>query len=219
MPLPKPDKELVRKILRERKASAWPDDIFTPIQDAALAAIGDGAITPERANSLAGVLEKNPHLASVFPNNVLLGALLTALEPGSWTDASEHDLLVFIFAFYSETQDIEDALRAMMDEPLPLFGDLYPAIFDTPDEAVSLAGKICDFTGAFACGTRRQCFEMVASSGGAASDGGLGTDYLFVAEKHVAGRVISGSIRDALRRRQNMGTPRIYAERHFQPTT
>lgn len=215
MPLPKPDKELVRRILRERQTGFWPDDIFTPIQDAALGAIGDGAITPARANNLVWALETNPHLASVFPNNVLLCGLLRVLEPGSWTDSSEHDLLVFIFAFYSETQDIEDSLQAMMAEPLPLFGDIYPAIFDTPDAPISLTGKICDFTGSFACGTRRKCFEMAACGGGAASEGGPGTDYLFVAEKHVADRVISGAIRDALRRRRDTGMPKIYAERHF----
>lgn len=215
MPLPKPDKELLQKILRERQVSDQPDDIFTLIQDTALVAIGDGSLSAERANNIVWVLETNPQIAAVFPNSVLLNALLKALEPGGWAAETEHDLLVFIFLFYSGTQDIEDSLWAVMKEPLPLFGDLYPAIYDTPAEPITLTGKVCDFTGAFACGTRRKCFEMVAAAGGASSEGGPGTDYLFVATKHVEGRVVSGGMRMALGSRQMTGRPLIFTEQHF----
>lgn len=77
MPLPKPDKELVNKILRERQTGIRPEDIFSPIQDAALLAIGDGAITLARANNLARVLKTNPDLASVFPNHATAFSFIT----------------------------------------------------------------------------------------------------------------------------------------------
>lgn len=215
MPLPKPDQELLRKILMERQAPIYPGDIFTPIQDAALVAIGDGTLTQARARNIIWVLENHPQIAAVFPNNLLLDALLKAVEPGGWTPEVEHDLLVFIFLFYSGTQEIEDSLWVLKKEPLSLFGDLYPAIYDTPTEPINLAGKVCDFTGSFACGPRRKCFEIVAAAGGASSEGGPGTDYLFVAEKHVAGRVVSGAIKNALSLRQQTGLPKIIAERYF----
>ena len=215
MPLPKPDKELLRKILKERQAPIYSGDIFTPIQDAALVAIGDGTLTRERAKNIIWVLETNPQISTVFPNNLLLSALLKAVEPGGWTVAVEHDLLVFIFLFYSGTQHIEESLWMLMKEPLPLFGDLYPAIYDTPTEPINLDGKVCDFTGSFACGPRRKCFEIVVAAGGASSEGGPGTDYLFVAGKHVEGRVVSGAIKYALSLRQQSGLPKIIAERYF----
>src|SRR5690606_7237399 len=139
MPLPKPNPELLRKILSERQPPIYPGDIFTPIQDAALVAIGDGTLTPARANNIIWVLETNPQIAEVFPNNLLLSALLKAVEPGGWTPEVEHDLLVFIFLFYSGTQHIEESLWMLMKEPLPLFDDLYPAIYDTPTEPINLA--------------------------------------------------------------------------------
>lgn len=216
MPLPKPDRTLVDKILRERQARICPDDIFTPVQDAALLAIGDGTITQSRAHNLLWFLETtNPETVLAFPNNILLQGLIKALGPGGWSTAAEHDLLVFIFAFYSGTQDIAEAVQGLMSAPLPLFDDPYAAIFDTPTAPISLNGKICDFTGSFACGPRRRCFEIVAAAGGAASEGGPGTDYLFVAERHIERQVISGAISDAMARRQITGAPKIYAERHF----
>lgn len=216
MPLPKPDKALLCKVLSERQKCPPGEDIFRPTQDAALAAIGDGAITRTRAESLLWFLESAPPVTTAtFPNNLLLQALRKALEPSIWGSETEHDLLVFIFAMYSETLDVDGAIRSLINDPLPLFPDPYQAIFDSSDEPVSISGKICDFTGAFACGPRRKCFEIVAMAGGAASDGGPCTDYLFVAEKHMAAQVISGAIRDAIGRRLRTGAPKIYAEKHF----
>lgn len=212
MPLPKPDQEHLRRILQAREAAAV-DDGYELVIEAALLAIGDGAITPQRANNLIWALETNPTAAAVFPNNVLLSALHKATA--GWSDTVEHDLLVFIFTMYSGAEDIDHALWQLDKFPLALFGDLYPAIFDAPPGPICLTGMACDFTGSFPFGPRRRLFEMVGDSGGAATDNIGVADFLFVAESHVEKRVISGAMRDALRHRQRHGTPKIYRERHF----
>lgn len=216
MPLPRPDKQLLASIISKRE-NRWDDepDLFTRIQSAAIQAIADGSLNAESAQLLAEAINSEPIAREIFPNNVLLAALQQALKPGGWNAESEHDLLVFIFCIYSGASDLEDALEEVLVSPLPLFGDLHPALFDQPTEPVSLNGKICDFTGAFACGSRRKCFDLVADAGGAASEGGRHTDYLFVAEKHIAASTISSAIRLAAARRLRFGKPLILPESYF----
>lgn len=210
----KPDKELIKRIVRERYGWERPANIFEPMQSAALTKISDGAMTLERARQLDGFLEFNPHIASIFPNNALLKALRSALEPGGWTSQAEHDLLIFIAATYSNDQPFE-GWPYQLKTPLPLFGDLYPLIFNTPTEPVSLAGKLCGFTGSFTCGSRAQCFERVLAAGGTPSDGGWYTDYFFVADKHIDAQAISNGLSDALRHRQAFGVMQILPESYF----
>lgn len=216
MPLPKPDASLVAAILSKRE-NRWdePEDLFEPIRTSALQAIADGCITSDRAAKLVDALRASEQGRATFPNNALLRALESALQPGSWTTDAEHDLLVFIFCVYAQPDEIYSVPELALQLSLPLFGDIYPLVFDEPGEPIPLYLKISDFTGSFACGPRRKCFEIVAKAGGAASEGGRGTDYLFVAEKHVQSRVMSGAMVDAAARRLRFGVPRIYAERHF----
>jgi len=163
---------------------------------------------------LAAALRVSEQGRTFFPNNALLLAVEAALQPGCWTAEAEHDLLLFIFCVYAQPDGYSEAERALQLS-LPLFGDIYPLLFNEPAEPLPLYLKICDFTGSFACGPRRKCFDIVAKAGGAASEGGRGTDYLFVAEKHVQARIMSSAMINAAARRLRFGTPKIYAERHF----
>lgn len=216
MPLPKPDTSLIAAILSKREhLRDEPEDLFEPIRNATLQAIADGCITPDRAAKLVDALRASEQGRAAFPNNALLRALESALQPGCWTTDAEHDLLLFIFCVYAQPDEIFSEAELALQLSLPLFGDIYPLVFDVPGEPPPLYLKISDFTGSFTCGPRRKCFEIVAKAGGAASEGGRGTDYLFVAEKHVQARVMSGAIVDAAARRLRFGTPKIYAERHF----
>jgi len=214
MSSPKPDPFLIEMILSGRE-DRWAerDDLFMPIQLAAGQAIADGCITPQRAAALADVVRADERACSLFPNNALLMGIEAALA--NWTPEAEHDLLVFIFAGYVEENGWDSEAERVLKLSLPLFGDIYPLLFDEPSEPVPLYLKICDFTGAFACGPRRKCFEIVAKAHGAASEGGFGTDYLFVAEKFVQARIASSAVCHAAKYRLRFGKPKIYAERHF----
>lgn len=215
MPLPKPDPALIQKVLSQRSHHIGQNESFSRIQEAVLVSISDGALTAHRANDLLFLLDTNPDVSSIFPNNVLADALKRILDEGAWTPAAEHDLLLFMFCFYSEPDQFEQAAQEVLNSPGGFVGDLYPWIFDKPPEPISLAGKICDFTGSFACGTRKQCFSIVELQGGASSKNRAQTDILFVARKHVDARVISSTMVLTMIHRQRYGTPLMMPEEHF----
>lgn len=214
MPSAKPDKSLIKAAVRERYGWERPEDIFSPIKDAVLLAISDGAITAARAAQLEHTLLAHPDY-KFFPYSTLKAALFRALQPGGWEPVMERDLLVFLSAVFVE-DDPGFVFPKLFKEDLPTIGPIYEQLFDVPPPDFSLAGKLCDFTGSFEGKSRKQCFEHVLAQGGTPSDGGWYTDCFFVADDHYQDRVFSNGLADAITCRAAFGITRIYREHHFK---
>lgn len=214
MPSAKPDKSLIKTAVRDRYGWERPGDIFTPCQDAALMAIADGGITPARAAQLAFMLQAIAR-PDCFPYNTLQRSLDYALQPNCWTPEVERDLLIFIDAVFAES-DALFAYSRLISEDLPTMGNIYPQLFDGPSSSLSLAGKLCDFTGPFHGLSRKQCYDVITAQGGIPSDGGWYTDCFFVANDHYQKRAISNGFAAAIAARATYGITRIYRESAFQ---
>lgn len=217
MPLPKPDKEEIARICRARKIGYDRENLFEPVSDAALLAISGGYIDQPRAKSLLQWIEDNPAISALYPNSQLEQALRSAVAPGEWSPDKEHDLLRFISHVYQSTSLLRDNLHDLLENPPALFGDLYSPLFDAPAEQVSFSERLCAFTGSFAYGSRRECYEAVRQLGGAPIKVMAATDYLFVSAEHIKGRVLSSSMIDGICIRMIFGALTIYPEKHFQP--
>lgn len=215
MPLPTPNPELIRKVLGERSYQIGQRESFSRIQEAVLVSILDGGLTAHRAEDVSFLLASNPEVSSIFPNNVLADGLKRILEEGGWTPDTEHDLLLFMFCFYSELEEFENAARDLIKNPSCFLGDIYPWFFDHPTSPISLTGKICDFTGTFALGSRKKCFSVLERQGGAPSKRIHETDITFVARKHIDARVLSSTMLMTMIHRQRYGSPLMMSEDHF----
>lgn len=214
MPSAKPDKSIIKAAVRERYGWERPEDIFSPVKEAVLLAVSDGAITAARAAQLEHTLLAYPD-HKFFPYSTLKAALFRALQPGGWEPVVERDLLVFLSAVFAE-DDPGFAYSRLIREDLPTIGPIYDQIFDEPPADFSLAGKLCDFTGSFEGMSRKQCFEHVLTQGGTPSDGGWYTDCFFVGDDHYEAQAVSNGLADAITGRATFGITRIYRERHFK---
>ncbi|MDP2244016.1 hypothetical protein [Pseudomonas sp.] len=217
MSLPKPDKEAIKRIRKARNLWLDDDNLFDPVRDAVLIAIGDGSISRVSADALHWWLEANPRIAALYPNSALMTALAKGLEPGQWTPEVEHDLLVFIGAFYLDTESIRDTAYDLLKNPPSLFGDLYSAMFGVQAEPLILTDHICALTGPFVGRTRRNCFEQILAAGGAPSGVSYYTDYLFVADAHIQNRVLSSSMLEGIAQQMRNGRIKILSESQFPP--
>lgn len=214
MPSAKPDKTLIKTTVRNRYGWERPSALFRPCQDAAMMAISDGCITPSRAAQLQLTFATLPHL-DYFPYNIMQRVLDNALQPGCWDPAVERDLLIFISNVFAE-RDTLFGYSGLIAEDLPTMGDIYPQLFDRAPADLSLAGKLCHFTGAFNGLSRKQCYELITTRGGIPSDDGWYTDCFFVANDHYHKRAISNGFAAAIAARATYGITRIYRESAFQ---
>lgn len=214
MPSAKPDKETIKLLVKQRYPRGRPDNIFEPIQEAAERAVRGGSTSADRSVQLLNALDAFHHL-DFFPYNTLRHALCAATEVNEWSSSNERDLLVFITAIFSGSQDISSAVDSLLSEQLPLFGSLYPKLFDSVAGQVSLHGKLCSFTGPFSGRSRRECYQSIADEGGVPSDAAWYTDYLFVANEHKERCHISNSMAAAIDARATYGLARILSEPCF----
>ena len=212
MPSAKPDKARIKAAAYARDDSDLPD-FFTPIKEAALLAVSDGALTQSRAANLELVLHTYPDL-DFFPYNTLRSVLNQATDSGCWEPVVERDLLIFLTTLFAERYD-GFPLQDLIKTDLPSIGDIYQKLFDTPTADFSVAGKLCDFTGPFKDRSRKDCYAQVDALGGIPSDMGWYTDCLFVADEHYHKRAISNGLEAAVFTRMRQGTLRIYRESAF----
>lgn len=217
MPLPKPDKKEVARICRSRGIGYDQENLFEPVSEAAINALSGGFIDQPKARSLLAWLDDNPAISAIYPNAQLALALKVALAPGGWTSEREHDLLRFIDCVYRDIGSLRDNLSELLEKPPALFTDLYSPLFDDPPSGINLLDRLCAFTGPCEFGSRRECYDAVLRNGGAPIQVLAATDYLFVAAKHIKGRILSSSMVDAICIRMIFGRLAIYAEAHFRP--
>lgn len=217
MPLPKPNKAEITRILHAREISHNQENLFEPVSAAAIAALEGGFINQEKANTLLAWLESNHRISALYPNAQLIKALKTALVPGVWSQDLEHDLLRFISAVYLNPESLQDNIYDLLLNPTSLFGDLYVELFDVPNTIPELHERLCAFTGPCEFGSRSKCYDAVTMSGGAPCTIATYTDYLFVSEQHISARVLSSSMADGVCVRMMFGNLLICSEHFFKP--
>ncbi len=219
MPTAKPDTNEVYSVLRARPQEEQDENpIYEETRSAVQRAVGEGFLTLNAAIALRDWFESHPELTTSTPGTGTLRALRLMTAPNGWTSEAERDLLRYLTAHYLEC-DETDALHAVQDlyaTPHPLFSDLYADIFDQAPESFDIAGKLVAFTGSFAYGSRRVCFDAARSKQATPSEVRQFTDFLFVADKHVQSRVMSSKIFMAVVCRTRGGRPRIYTEKDWQ---
>lgn len=217
MPLPKPDKAEIQRIRKER--SLWFDrdeNLFDPISEAVLGTLSEGFIDRTKARELVEWFEKNHKISSIYPHKQLLSAIKTAIGEDPWNPESEKDLIHFISTVYPDIESIFDlSWPHLITAPPPLLGNLYQALFDTPDTPPNIQDKLCAFTGPFRNGTRKECYQAVRNAGGVPCDVREYTDYLFVASSHIENGVVSSSMIAGIASRMRFGHTCILAEEHF----
>lgn len=217
MPLPTPDKTEITRICRARRIGYDRENLLEPISDTVKAVLKDGFIDQDKAITLLDWLVSNHKIAALYPNAQLVKALRSAVEPGAWNQDSEHGLLRFISSFYMDSDLPHENISELLNDPPPLFGDLYAEIFDKPRAKLDLYERLCAFTGPCAFGSRKECYEAVTDAGGAPCNVLSYTDYLFVSEEHISTRTLSRSMIDGIRIRLIFGNLLICSDKYFDP--
>ena len=156
-------------------------------------AVEDGYIDQARAVNLAAWLERHPLISALYPYRQLKRALVTATAPGCWTSDREIALLRFIAVFCLQK---EPGLHSeeLLDLPPDLFGDMYEALFDAPEEPIDLSNQYLEVTGPCERGSHKAMIERAIAAGGLYDKNHLRSGYLFVAKEHIQKRVMSSKM-------------------------
>lgn len=178
------------------------------------AAVQDGYITRERAELLAEWFNRHPMIASIYPYSQLKQALRTAAAENCWNEAVENSLLVFIGLFCLQ-RDFYSGAEHILNAPSTLFGDLYMAMFHAPTAPIDVRGLTIEVTGPCEQGTHKAMIERAEAAGAHYNKRGP-FSCLFVANAHIAQRVVSQKMLMAIFAGMRFGRPAlIVSENHF----
>jgi NAD-dependent DNA ligase len=119
--------------------------------------IADGNVDFGEARMLLDWLERNPEAAHGWPFDVILPRLREMLADGVLDPMEEAEFL--------------DTLMRLTGDGFASIGNAFVSgsttlPLDTPQPSITWLGKGFAFTGQMACGTRKQCQEIVSSLGG-----------------------------------------------------
>lgn len=103
MPSAKPDAKEINA-LRVKRGYSYPDHspLYEELHVQCESATKEGYTTSERAAILLEYLQTNPHVASVYQNNILTRLLQEGCKEGKWSPEIEHDILYLIHSLYLE---------------------------------------------------------------------------------------------------------------------
>lgn len=188
---------------------------LAPVTDPWIAdAIEGGYTDVTRAATLLSRLLAHPLIAATYPYRNLCAALEFVTAPGCWTPGNEEAVLLFLQAL--QDWDRYDLPRTLLNAPAHLFGDTYNSLFHSPVEPVDLRSHVVEFTGPFTAGTHDQLVARAVAGGARIVSRWSRPTMLFVAEAHIAERVLSTKMLDAITARAKIGSSvLIVRERHF----
>lgn len=209
----KPDKVRIKNAARSRHEH-WIPDFFEDVEKAIKAAIDGGIITQSRAIELAQFLDGLP-LLDFFPYSALKRVLATAIKHGCWSENIDRDLLIFLSYLFTDLGRYSP-ISDLANENLPIFGDIYSLLFDEAPTSFSVSGLLCDFTGKFRFGSRRDCYALIDDLGGIPCDAPYYTDCIFIADEYIDSKTVSNGVSAACVMRMHHGRPRIYKESDFE---
>lgn len=102
MPSAKPDTNEINalRVRRGIRYAEYSTHLYTELHTRCELAVDGGYISSDLAAKLLEFLQTNPHVAAIYPNNVLCGLLKESCENNGWSTEIEHDLLHFIYSIY-----------------------------------------------------------------------------------------------------------------------
>jgi len=179
------------------------------------AAVQDGYITSERAVLLSEWFDRHPLIASIYPYPQLKQALRAATAENGWNEAVEGALLGFIGLFCLQ-RDFYSGAEHILNAPSTLFGDLYMAMFHVPTVPIDMRGHTVEVTGPCEKGSHKAMIERAEAAGAHYNKRGP-FSCLFVANAHIAERVVSQKMLLAIFTGMRYGHPTLITSEDYFP--